>query len=275
MGYFLARRTAGGMAGVIADEPGGALACAPTSRLCAPRSHASLRPMPDGPASARPAKIAIAIADDYPVMREGLARLIADEFGFAVSGSAAGARELKTLVTRQPPQVLVMDLMLHEADGLALLKEVAGLAPALRIVVFSDQPEEIYAERCLRAGAHGYVMKRAPVATLFRAIRDVASGGIAVSPGVSSAVLGRIMGRSTQPAGIAGQLTDRELQVFHFAGRGLSTRAIAEKLGVSVKTIEAHRENIKGKLGCDSHTALVARAAQWVREHERVTTGES
>lgn len=215
------------------------------------------------------ARITIAIADDYPVMREGLARLIADEFGFAVSGTAATARELRALVSHQPPHVLVMDLMLQEADGLALIKDVAGLAPALRIVVFSDQPEDVYAERSLRAGAHGYVMKRDPVATLFRAIRDVASGGIAVSPRVSSTVLGRLMGRTSKPVGIVGTLTDRELQVFRLAGRALSTRVIAEKLGVSVKTVEAHRENIKGKLGLDTHTALVARAAQWLRESEQ------
>jgi DNA-binding NarL/FixJ family response regulator len=225
--------------------------------------------MADHSPSASAARITIAIADDYPVMREGLARLIADEFGFVVSGSAATARELRTLVTRQPPHVLVMDLMLQEADGLALIKDVAGLAPALRIVVFSDQPEDVYAERSLRAGAHGYVMKRDPVATLFRAIRDVAAGGIAVSPRVSSTVLGRLMGRTTQPVGVVGTLTDRELQVFRLVGRALSTRIVAEKLGVSVKTVEAHRENIKGKLSLDTHAALVARAAQWLRESEQ------
>src|SRR5581483_501675 len=157
--------------------------------------------MPEPLPSAETSRITIAIADDYPVMREGLARLLADEFGFAVSGSAATPRELRALITRHPPRVLVMDLMLHDADGLALIHEIATLAPGLRIVVFSDQPEDVYAERCLRAGAHGYVMKRDAVATLFRAIRDTAAGGIAVSPRVSSDVLGRLMGRSTQPVG--------------------------------------------------------------------------
>ena len=212
------------------------------------------------------ARITIAIADDYPVMREGLSRLVADEFGFAVSGTAATARELRSLITRQPPHVLVMDLMLRDADGLALIKDIATLAPTLRIVVFSDHPEDVYAERCLRVGAHGYVMKRDPVATLFRAIRDTAAGGIAVSPRVSSEVLGRLMGRTARPVATVGTLTDRELQVFRLVGRALSTRTIAEKLGVSVKTVEAHRENIKGKLGVETHTALVARAAQWLRE---------
>jgi DNA-binding NarL/FixJ family response regulator len=222
--------------------------------------------MAKAPPSEGRARILVAIADEYPVMREGLARLIAEEFGFSVVGSAATARELRALVAHEPPHVLVMDLMLQDADGLALIKDVATIAPDLRIVVFSDHPEEVYAERCLRAGAHGYVMKRDPVATLFRAIRDTAEGGIAVSPRVSSSVLGRMMGRTSKPAGVVGTLTDRELQVFRLSGCALSTRVIAEKLGVSVKTVEAHRENIKGKLGVDTHAALVARAAQWLRE---------
>jgi DNA-binding NarL/FixJ family response regulator len=201
-------------------------------------------------------------------MREGLARLIADEFGFAVCGTAANAREVRALVSRQPPQVLVMDLMLEEADGLALIKEVTALAPALRIVVFSNQPEHIYAERSLRAGAHGYVMKRAPMATLFRAIRDAAAGRMAVSPQVASHVLGVLMGKARQPTGMIATLTDRELQIFRLIGLGWRTRTIAENLGVSVKTIEAHRENMKTKLDVDTHTALVARAAQWLRASE-------
>jgi DNA-binding NarL/FixJ family response regulator len=214
------------------------------------------------PASGR---ISVAIADDYPIMREGLARLIADEFGFAVCGTAATARELRGLISRQPtPRVLVMDLMLQEGDGLALIKEIAAAAPTIRIVVFSDHAEEVYAERCLRAGAHGYVMKRDPVATLFRAIRDTAEGGIAVSPRVSNDVLGRLMGRSAKPVATVGNLTDRELQVFRLVGRGLNTRTVAQKLGVSVKTVEAHRENIKSKLGAQSHTELVALASKWL-----------
>lgn len=187
-------------------------------------------------------RIPVAIADDHPVMREGLARIIADECDLAVSGSAASGAELRDLVAHQPPRVLVMDLALRGADGLALVKDLAELAPELRIVVFTMQPEEVYAARCLRVGAHAYVMKHEPVATLLRAIRDTAAGGIAA------------------------QLTDRELEVFRLAGLALPTRAIAEKLGVSVKTVETHHGNIKNKLDLQSHAELVARAAQWLRE---------
>jgi DNA-binding NarL/FixJ family response regulator len=210
--------------------------------------------------------ITVAVAEDHPVMLDGLVSLLEREGQFTVTDLAGTARELRALIATRAPQVLIMDLMLGEHDGLALIKDLAALVPTVRIVVFSLHAEDVYAERCLRAGAHGYVMKTEPVATLFRAVRDVAAGGIAVSPRVSAAVLGSLGGRARQPAGDEAQLTDRELQVYRLSGLALPTREIAEKLGVSVKTIETHRENIKNKLGLDSYAALVARAAHWVRE---------
>jgi DNA-binding NarL/FixJ family response regulator len=217
---------------------------------------------PPAPATER---ITVVVAEDHPVMREGLAKVLGDEGQFIVAGHAGSAREVRAIVEHTAPQVLVMDLMLGEDDGLALIKDLAALAPSLRIVVFSLQPEEIYAERCLRAGAHGYVLKREPVPTLLRAIRDTAAGGIAVSPRVSAAMLASVAGHTRKPIGPEAQLTDRELQIFRLVGLAFSTRAIAEKLGISVKTAEAHRENIKNKLGLETHAALVARAAQWVQ----------
>lgn len=215
-------------------------------------------------------RIAVAIADDCPVMREGLARLISDECDLAVSGSAATGRELRALVMNQPPKVLVMELMLRDEDGLALIKDLVTTAPQLRIVIFTAQQEEVYAARCLRVGAHAFVMKHESVATLFRAIRDTAIGGIVVSPRVSASVLARPPASTPVANGVAAKLTDRELQVFRLAGLALPTRAIAEKLGVSVKTVETHRENIKNKLDLDSHAELVARAAQWVQENDQI-----
>jgi DNA-binding NarL/FixJ family response regulator len=212
-------------------------------------------------------RITIVIADDYPVMREGLANLIGDECDLAVAGSAATGRELREIIARQPPRVLVMELMLRDGDGLALIKDLVTLQPALRIVVFSLQPEDVYAARCLRAGAHAYVMKHESVARLFRAIRDAAAGGIAVSPQVSATMLAGPAEKSAAANGIESRLTNRELQVFRLAGLALPTKAIAEKLGVSVKTVETHRDNIRNKLDLSSHAELVARAAQWLREN--------
>lgn len=198
-------------------------------------------------------------------MREGLAGLLAKEPGIAIAGSAGTAQELRTLVQIGDADALVMDLMLHDADGLSLIKEISSLSPRLRIVVFSLHPEDVYAERCLRAGAHGYVMKTEPVATLFAAIRVVAAGGVALSPRMMNTVVSGITGHVARQGSEHTVLTDRELQVFRLTGMALPTRAVAEKLGVSVKTIEAHRENIKNKLRVDTHAALVARAAQWVQ----------
>ena len=213
-------------------------------------------------------RVTIVIADDTPITREGLARLIADECDLAVTGSAATGPELRALIARQPPQVLVMELMLRDDDGLALIKDLRELAPDLRIVVFTIQPGEVYATRCLRAGAHAYVAKREPVTALFRAIRETAAGGIVVPASVSGRVFAVPSPKDQAGRGIAARLTNRELQVFRLAGLAQPTRVIAQKLGVSVKTIETHRENIKNKLDLDSHAELVARAAQWLREHD-------
>jgi len=213
-------------------------------------------------------RVTVVIADDCPAMREGLARLVTDECDLAVSGSAATGTELRALIARQPPKVLVMELMLRDEDGLVMIKDLLALAPDQRIVVFTSQPEDVYAARCLRAGARGYVAKRAPVTALFRAIREVAAGGVVVPPSVSSSVFALVPGKKAAGAGIAAGLTNRELQVFRLAGLAQPTRVIAENLGVSVKTVETHRENIKNKLDLQSHAELVARAAQWVREHD-------
>ena len=199
-------------------------------------------------------------------MREGLARIVSDECDLRISGSAATGAELRALVRRDPPRVLVMELMLQEDDGLALIEDLLTTAPELRIVVFTLQAGHVYAARCLRAGARAFVAKREPVGTLLRAIREVAEGGIVVPAGVVQNVFGSASGKSDPASGVAAPLTNRELQVFRLVGMALPTRVIAEKLGVSVKTVETHRENIKNKLNLESHSELVARAAQWVRE---------
>jgi len=210
----------------------------------------------------------VTIADDCPAMREGLARLIADECDLTVIDSAATATELLGSVKRRSPQVLVMDLALGHQDGLAMIKDLLLLDAGLRIVVFTAQPEDVYAVRCLRAGVRAFIAKRDSVSALFRAIREVAGGGMVVPPGFAHAINGTAPTRSAAPQGIDGQLSNRELQVFRLAGLALPTRVIAEKLGVSVKTVETHREHIKNKLNLHSHDELVASAAQWLKEND-------
>lgn len=212
-------------------------------------------------------RLNVHIADDSPAMREGLARLISDECDLVVTNSAATAAELRAVVSASPPEVLVMELMLGDADGLALIQELLGLAPRVRIVVFTTQPAEVYAARCLQAGACAFVGKREAVSLLFRTIRDAAAGSIVMPAGVTNRTAAGLAGRRQAATGIAAELSNRELQVFRLVGQALATKEVAAKLGVSVKTVETHRENIKNKLGLDSHAALVARAAQWLREH--------
>jgi DNA-binding NarL/FixJ family response regulator len=213
--------------------------------------------------------IRVIVAEDHPIVLEGLIALLGGQGGFLVQGSAADRSGLRLLADKTKPDVLVMDLMLRDDDGLALIKELVAQHPQLRILVFSLQPESNYAERCLRAGARGYLMKQEPVETLFAAIRTVAAGSVCLSPKMAGVLLGSLSGTARKPAGAYAQLTDREIQVFRLIGLGKSSRDAAQQLGVSLKTIEAHRENIKNKLGLDSAAALVARAAIWVREGER------
>ena len=214
-----------------------------------------------------PERLSVVIADDSPAMREGLSRILADECDLGVANCAATAAELRLIITRRPPTVLVMDLMIHDADGLALIKELLEIAPKLRIVVFTLQPAEVYAARCLRAGARGFVGKRDAVHALFQAIRDVAAGGIVTPPGMTQNIL-TVPKQADQAAkGVAAALTNRELQVFRQVGLVQPTKVIAQKLGVSVKTVETHRENIKNKLGLHSHNELIASAARWLREN--------
>ena len=215
-------------------------------------------------------RMSLIIADDCPAMREGLARLISDECDIVVANSAATAAELRGCITQQVPQVVLLELTLGDDDGLALIRDLLEMAPKLRIVVFTFQPEEVYAERCLRAGARAYISKRDSVAALFRTIRRVADGEIVVPASVSEGMVGirKAKAPAATATGTAAQLTDRELQVFRLVGLAQPTRVIATKLGVSVKTIETHREHIKDKLSLQSHGELVARAAQWVREND-------
>jgi DNA-binding NarL/FixJ family response regulator len=207
----------------------------------------------------------VLVVEDHPAVREGLAGLLS-QAGFTVVGRADTPATALQLAAAQMPDVVVLDLMLGEADGLALIKDFATHAPAARVLVFTLQPEAVYAERCLRAGARGYVMKNEPVDELFAAIRAVAAGGMRFSPRVTLAVLEAAQGGAAKSSGSVAQLTDRELQVFRLTGLALPTREVAEKLGVSVKTVEAHRENIKNKLGAQTHAELTARAAAWLRE---------
>ena len=213
--------------------------------------------------------ITVLIVDDHPVVRKGIAQLIAVEPGFNVIGETETANDGIRLIRELKPDVAVVDLTLKGMSGMELIKAVRheNLKTALLVVSMLD--ERVYAERCLRLGANGYVMKEEAAEAIVSAIRKVMEGGTFLSERLMAATVNRLVGgrpESASPKGaMVASLSDRELEVFHLIGRGFTTRAIAEELELSVKTVEAHKANIKGKLGLKSAPELQRLAVTWAQ----------
>ncbi len=213
--------------------------------------------------------INVLIVDDHPVVRKGIAQLIASEPGFTVVGETETANDGIRLIRELKPDVAVVDLTLKGMSGMELIKAVRqeGLRTALLVVSMHD--ERVYAERCLRLGANGYVMKEEAADAIVTAIRKVMEGGTYLSERLMAATVNRLVGgrseTTTTKGAMVASLSDRELEVFHLIGRGFTTRAIAEELELSVKTVEAHKANIKGKLGLKSAPELQRLAVTWAQ----------
>ncbi len=212
--------------------------------------------------------INVLIVDDHPVVRKGIAQLIASEPGFVVIGEAETANDGMRLIREVRPDVCVVDLTLKGMSGMELIRAVRqeGIKTALLVVSMHD--ERVYAERCLRLGANGYVMKDEAADAIVTAIRKVMDGGTYLSERLMSATVNRLVGGKAEVASkgsMVASLSDRELEVFHLIGRGMTTRAIAEELDLSVKTVEAHKANIKTKLGLKSAPELQRLAVTWAQ----------
>ncbi len=206
-----------------------------------------------------PPRKRVLIVDDHPLMRAGLAQLIGRQRDLIVCGAAATAAEAKRAVETEPPDVVILDLMLGDSDGLDLIKFLRAAAPQVAVLVVSMHDETVYAPRALQAGALGFVMKQEASKKVLAAVRAVLRGETFLS--------GRMRARLSDDGGApvaALPLSDRELHVFRLIGGGLATRQIAAHLILSVKTIEGYRENIKVKLGLCDAVALVACARKWV-----------
>jgi DNA-binding NarL/FixJ family response regulator len=218
-------------------------------------------------ASARSAKRKVLVVDDHPVLREGLAQRINSERDLAVCGEAESARDALRAVANLQPDIVVLDLSLPNGHGLELIKDLKTLQPEVRVLVFTMHDESIFAERAIRAGARGYLMKQESPERLLEAIRTVLRGDYSVSEKASSAFLKSFFAQTQQSpeggASAVARLTDRELEVFELIGQGISTRQIARRLGRSVKTIETHRARIKEKLAVKSAAELSYRASLW------------
>ena len=209
----------------------------------------------------------VLIVDDHPVVRTGLKTLLADERDFEVCAEADGTSAALDALERTSPDVMVVDLSLADGSGLELIKEVAHRDSSIRILVASMHDETLFAERALRAGAHGYINKDEAPGHLVSALRRILSGSIALSQAMTDRILMSVAaGDLDHGVSELDQLSDRELEVFELLGQGLTTRAAAEHLNLSVKTIETYRENIKAKLDLDDANALVHAAVRWVAE---------
>lgn len=215
------------------------------------------------PAPAKPKQILI--VDDHPLMRDGLAALITAQPDLAVCGQAADARAALHGVETLRPDLVLLDISLPGKSGLEVIKDLQALAPDLAILVLSMHDELLYAERVLRAGARGYVMKQEGGKRIMEAIRAVLAGQVCVSEKMSARILnaftGRAAGTGTSPVET---LTDREFEIFQLIGQGRSTKEIAAQLHISVKTVEVHRVNMKARLKLATSPELVHYAVRWV-----------
>ena len=205
----------------------------------------------------------ILVVDDHPIVRLGIRQMLAAEPDLDVCAEAESADAAKQLIVDAHPDLAIIDLSLAEGTGLDLIRSLRESMPTMPVLVLSMHDEALFAERVLRAGARGYIMKREAITGLVRAIRHVLSGRIYVSEGMAQAVLERLGHDGAAPDNPLANLTDRELEVFDLIGRGQSTGAIAEQMGVSIKTIETYRSNIKTKLNLKNATDLIRFAATW------------
>ena len=232
-----------------------------------PKSHATSRTLSGKPSG----KIRILIVEEQPLLRFGVTTYLNSQPDLVVCGEVDTIPAARNKITGCKPHLLLMALRLGTGDSLEFVKALKAENPKLMILVYSAFEETIFAERAMRAGADGYVMKKSPKEELLAAIHDIVNGGIYVSRDVAMRAFRRALetrpdNRFSQSVTAIENLSDREMHIFQLLGSGLGTREIAHSLNLSVKTIESHRENIKHKLGMNSSRDLVDRAMRYLEE---------
>jgi DNA-binding NarL/FixJ family response regulator len=213
-------------------------------------------------------KRTVFVVDDHPIVRQGLTLLIDREPDLAVCGEAEEMHAALSAISAACPDIMIVDISLNGPDGLELLKNIRITLPRLPVLILSMHDESIYAERALRAGANGYIMKQEATDKVLVALRRILSGEIYVSTRIANSMLQHyVHGGAPSPHSSISELTDRELEVFRLIGEGHGTRQIAEALHLSVKTVESYQAHIKEKLCLRSARELVQHAVEWnVRE---------
>ena len=240
----------------------------PRMNIVVPNSN---QPAPDH------STIKVLVVDDHPVFRHGICTLIDGQPGFQVCGEAGEAQAALAAFRRLSPDLVVMDITLPGADGIELTKMMVAEQPHAAVLSFSMHEESLYALRALRAGAKGYIKKDEPATTLLAAMRRVAQDEIYVSRRLSERLIFKAIHADGQDAeSPLYRLSDRELEVFRWIGKGLGTREIAETLNLSVKTVETHRAHIKEKLSFKHANEMVRFAHEWhTQQQETPSTAPS
>ena len=216
-------------------------------------------------------KTNILIVDDHPIVRQGLAELVNQENDLEVCGQAKDAHQAMKAVKELKPDMAIVDISLKETSGMELIKDLNAQNPNLPVLVLSMHDESLYAERALRAGARGYIMKAEATEKVIMAIRKILSGEVYISDKMASKMMRKLVGSNTEiNASPVECLSDRELEVFQLIGKGFGTRQISERLYLSIKTIETYRAHIKEKLNLADAAELLQYAIQWVNSRNDV-----
>ena len=213
----------------------------------------------------QPDRWGVLIVDDHPIVRQGLAQLIDQEDDLHVCGQAEDAHEAMRAIRELSPDMVVVDISLKDTSGIELIKDIKVRCPDLPVLTLSMHDEGVYAERAMRAGARGYIMKQEATERVVTAIRRVLSGEVYVSEGMAAKMVSKLVAGPAQTGGSpVDRLSDRELEVFRLIGTGYGTREMAEKLHLSIKTIETYRAHIKDKLDLIDANELLRTAITWV-----------
>ncbi|MBI5773859.1 MAG: response regulator transcription factor [Verrucomicrobia bacterium] len=206
----------------------------------------------------------ILLVDDHPLLRQGISQLVNQQADLTVCGEAEDRAGALKAAAESQPDLAVVDVSLKNERGMELIKDLKVRFPGVLILVLSMHDESVYAERALHAGARGYIMKREASDKVLDAIRCVLDGGVYVSKSITGSILNKFTGGSENSRSAEfNALTDRELEVLGLVGKGFSAQQISERLHISIKTVEAHRANIKLKLNCSSGADLLQRAIRW------------
>jgi DNA-binding NarL/FixJ family response regulator len=210
-------------------------------------------------------KRGIIVVDDHPLFRKGVVQMLTSEPDLEVRAEAESSPAALDLMRRTPVDLAIVDIGLHgSANGIELTKSIKAEHPEMPVLVLSMHDEALYADRALRAGARGYLMKREALDSVITAVRTVLDGDIYLSPGMAKRMIAEHVGASGQPRSDVDKLTDRELEVLQLIGEGKEVRDIAEQLHLSAKTVEAHRAHIKEKLNMNNAREVARFAVQWV-----------